>query len=408
MKKVLPVILPACFMLAGCRMSSDNSNRQDLSECPQVAGLEQVGSYKVTVCDPGLLKDTVLLPLSYLTEELHMIQLENNADALVSNVPVTVGEKFILVRAGYNDNTPYRLFNKSGKFIANIGAKGKGPNEYGYILEEQLDEKNNRVYLLPYRSDKILVYDLEGNHLEPVRLPVTTSASSFRVNPDNGIVAVVRPPQPGVEAATSYFAWSQTMSGEIIKCLFPNSMDTEKKQGINYTEVYSGGNLKNFDFYIYNLIPRKDTLYHYEIETNRRIPQFTFDFKNGQIPDHYYTFELPHHFLGMFAESKEIFPRSFLAVNKKVYLIEKSTLKGAYIKLKNDFLGDIEVEDPAVNSFKKGYYMVNYDPADLLEKLENALLNKNLYPEMQKKLINLKNSIKETDNNYVFYAKLKQ
>jgi hypothetical protein len=411
MKKVLPVIFPVCFMLTGmisCRISSDNLNYQDLNECPQVARLEQAGTYKLIVCDPDLLKDTVLLPLSYLTEELHMIQLDNNTDALVSNVSVTVGEKFILVRAGYNDDTPYRLFHKSGRFIANIGAKGKGPNEYGYVYDEQLDEKNNRIYILPYRSDKILVYDLEGNYLEPVRLPVMASKSRFRVNPDNGIVTVIRTPQPDREAATSYFAWSQTISGEIIKCLFPNSMDTEKKQGVsNFSQVFSSGNLKefDFDFYIYNFIPRKDTLYHYDIETNRLIPQFTFDFKNGQIPIHY-NFELPCHFLGMFSEAKQMLPRAWTMVNNKVYLIEKSTLKGAYIKLKNDFLGDIEVENP-VFSFKNGYYVVNYDPADVLEKLENALLNKNLYPEMYKKLINLKNSIKETDNNYVFYAKLK-
>jgi hypothetical protein len=111
--------------------------------------------------------------------------------------------------------------------------------------------------------------------------------------------------------------------------------------------------------------------------------------------------------MGDLSESEEVQPRQWTTKNHKYYVLEKATLKGAYFKLKNDFLGDIEIESPFI-TFSDGYYAVNYEPANLLDKLENALTNKKMSVEMREKLTDLKNSINETDNNYILYAKLKQ
>ncbi|MDR1865200.1 MAG: hypothetical protein LBR08_06470 [Bacteroidales bacterium] len=86
--------------------------------------------------------------------------------------------------------------------------------------------------------------------------------------------------------------------------------------------------------------------------------------------------------------------------------MEKSTLKGAFFKLQNDYLGGLEIGWPSY-AFSNGYYVSNVEPAHLLENLEQALSNKKLTTDLRKKLTDLKNSVKETDNNYIFYAKMK-
>ncbi|MDR1170843.1 MAG: 6-bladed beta-propeller, partial [Bacteroidales bacterium] len=324
MKKVLPVILPACFMLAGCRMSSDNSNRQDLNECPQVAELRQVNTHKVVVCDPHLFKDTVILPLSHFTEELQIVKLENTAEALVSESPVIIGNHHILVNMRWSDKTPYRLFDKSGRFITNIGTFGKGPNEYMYISDQQLDEKNGRIFLLPVNSKKILVYDLNGNSYDPIPLPYQSSRSRIYVDQADSTLSVITLPLRDSRFAAPYFAWMQKLSGKIINGISSKGFELEGKHVLGgFFQIFSGNNTPEKDFLIFSFIPRKDTLYHYDMEGNRLIPQFTVDFKDNQIPIHVY-WELPHHYMGDLSESEEVQPRQWTTKNHKYYVLEKA------------------------------------------------------------------------------------
>jgi hypothetical protein len=101
----------------------------------------------------------------------------------------------------------------------------------------------------------------------------------------------------------------------------------------------------------------------------------------------------------------------YMSVNKPdlaIDIVDKKTLKGAFFKLENDFLGNIEIEWP-IYSFNNGYFIRNYDPGDLFDALEKLLQSgKKLSPEMRDKLTKLKDSITDNDNNYILYAKLKE
>ena len=155
--------------------------------------------------------------------------------------------------------------------------------------------------------------------------------------------------------------------------------------------------------------PRPDTLYHYDIKANRLIPRFVADYSSRSATLEFpgYT-ELPHHYLGFFAakEMQQVGANSFTTTNHIFFVVEKSSLRGDFFKLQNDFLGDIEIEWPT-HAFSNGYFVKNYDPGDLLEDLEKALLNDKLSSAMRQKLTQLKNSISERDNNYILYARLK-
>ena len=88
------------------------------------------------------------------------------------------------------------------------------------------------------------------------------------------------------------------------------------------------------------------------------------------------------------------------------FIVDKHTLKGAFYKIHNDYLGDIPLEWP---TFYNGYYVWNVDPGDLIDQLDAQLKNNtSLKEKARKRLQEIRNDIRESDNNYIFYAKLKK
>ncbi len=65
--KIFPVFFFLLIAVVGCNQPTGNLLYRDLSECNQVAEIKQVGNHKVVVCNPDLLKDMIVLPLSYFT-----------------------------------------------------------------------------------------------------------------------------------------------------------------------------------------------------------------------------------------------------------------------------------------------------------------------------------------------------
>jgi hypothetical protein len=378
---------------------------QDLSKSRKAADMVMVGKHKVTVCNKALLKDTVILPLSYFTEEMKTVKLDNSEQALASPAAVVIGEQYILVRG--SGNNPCKLFTKEGKYITNIGARGKGPGEYQTVCDEILDEKNNRIYILPWSSQSVLVYDLNGKVLDPVRLPMNVPKGKLFVDPSGTTLSIFAVPFTG----SKYIAWTQKVSGEVIDGIVPGTLAISPRDasgnfnGFN-NEIMSGKNTSGMDAFLFTFGARLDTLYHYDAKVNQLIPRFTVDYGSAKkIPIFTYA-ELPLHYMGSFSELKQIDQYTSVTSRYAFFVIEKATLKGNYFKLKNDYLGDMEISP--VYSFSNGYFARNYDPGDLLDELENALSNSKLSADVRQKLTRLKSSISEKDNNYIFYAKLKQ
>lgn len=67
-----------------------------------------------------------------------------------------------------------------GIFLTNIGAIGQGPGEYQMVYDVKLDEANNRIYILPWNASQLLVYDLQGNVLDPIPPLLALSESKIQ------------------------------------------------------------------------------------------------------------------------------------------------------------------------------------------------------------------------------------
>ena len=88
------------------------------------------------------------------------------------------------------------------------------------------------------------------------------------------------------------------------------------------------------------------------------------------------------------------------------YIVDKATGKGAFLKIYNDYFGNLDMGYPS-GLFRNGAYCQNIEPGNLLESIETALKDKTLSDAMRKRLTDLQAGIDENDNNYVLIYKLK-
>ena len=384
----------------GSKDLAENTN-DPLAYSPIVGQYVQVGTDKVMACDQKLLADTVRIPLSFFTEEMELVKLDNRDEALVGQTGVTVSDNYILVY-GSRQN-PFKLFDRKGKFLTNIGAIGQGPGEYQMVYDAKLDEANNRIYILSWNASQLLVYDLQGNVLDPIPLCLRCPKAKFNVDLSGGKVSVVLLPFKGYPAV----AWTQDLEGKRIDFIEPGHLEAPQDFS---NEVTAGFNIPGvFDVNILCIMPtRVDSLYRYASDKNRLIPTFTLNFANtDKIPWHGYG-EYPHHFVGNFSEPPvEVSPGSWTNGQTFHYIVDKETGKGSFFTLYNDYFGNLEIGYPS-SAFFNGYYTRNIEPGNLMTDIENALKNQDITAEMRKKLTDLQASIDENDNNYVMIAQLKR
>ena len=403
MNKLLALIIGVCCSAwTGCSSISTKT----LDECPVVTQTETLAGHPLTVCDQKLLNDTLQIPLSLFAEDLDIIRFDNRDEALMGEQMVIVSENYLLV---WNQEHPVRLFDRKGKFLTNIGANGQGPGEYQSIYDAQIDEANNRIYMLPWTVGQLLVYDLQGNVLPSIPLCLNIPKGKLWINAKDSLIAVFALPFPNIPAV----AWTQDFKGERKSFIEAGSLTAYDFN----SEVYCGYNIDGvFDCMLnYYLPARKDTLYHYDFHNNLLMPHFTMTFTTtNPVPNHTF-YELPHHFLGTTAESIQISKNIFGSTNHKHFIIDKATGKGAYMHLINDFLGNEELplssfdgNFPPYPNFRNGYYILNQDPGNLRDRLEKSMKTGKLSPEQKEKVTRLLNSINENDNNILFLAKLRK
>lgn len=398
--------LLATLMGTSCGTGSSSSQSNDTLESRPIVGkYVQAGDGKLFSAEQELLTDTIRLPLSFFTEEMEIIKLDNRDEALVGATELTVSDNYILAHSGYPPKA-FKLFDRKGTYIADVGAVGNGPGEYNSVYDAQIDEQNQRIYLMPWQSNKLLVFDLKGKVLEQIPLGIHCPKAKFKVDPAKGIITLAALPWPQMPV----FLWTQDMTGKHIQEMAPGHLAVT--QNFN-TEVFSNSNIQNvFDFSLYSMDPsRVDSLYQYNAESNQLQPVFTFNHTTtNPVPWHGYG-EWPNHFVGNFSGPPVIVQfengTGMTPGETFHYIIDKKTGKGAYLKMYNDYFGNLEIGYPSY-AFSKGYFTRNIEPSILQNDIENALKNQDINDAMRKKLTNLQSTINENDNNYVMIAKLKK
>lgn len=323
-------------------------------------------------------KQTRTIPLSSLADNFKIVRIENSDSAIFKRWVIQVTDNYIGVR---QHGGPFKLFDHSGKFLCDVGGVGNGPGEYGPIYDEQIDEANKKIYLMGFAYVKnLLEYDLNGRFIRAIPLTYDLKKPKFRAAAD-GSFGVVQMPFKDDKALAVRYAADGSIQQEV------PAQDYMRVADFN-GEIFSYRNTPAFDFMNTSI----DTLFHYNVEKNIAEPVFTMNFPDPQDkPIHIYM-ELPGYYLTM------VFGSGLVAT-------DKSDGTSSYIKIVNDYFGNIEV--PAF-CFNNGWMVYNVEPMNLIETIEKRLAESDCSEKDKEQLNAVLSTLDENDNDLIFIAKLKQ
>ena len=395
--KILKTILAALVLAitaSSCHKDGEQADATSpLKDSPVVA--QQVITLNgdtIIVCDLSLLKDTIDLPLSTFVSDFELVDLGEDEEALIKETSgggsIAVSPNYIGIYSG----TGYKLFDKTGKYITSLSARGQGPNEYAFsIYDSYIDEKNDRAYLLPFIGSKILVYDLKGNAQPYIPLAHETTKGKFYVDDQKKLLYVAN--MPFSDTASTF--WIQDFEGKLIKEIIAGHLKIVPPDFSN--DINVSMNTEEIDYSVFHWKNTVDTLYHYNEADNRLAPSFTVNFKDNPILHDY--IELPDYYLIRLIEIESDY--------RYIYgLIDKKTLKGNYIKLKLDMLGNIDA--PAWAIFERGLYTANIYAYYLQGQCDRLSDLSSLPSGIAKYIQDLQQNDCEDLNNIILIGRLKK
>ena len=400
--KLFILTLASIFLLMACKEEQSGGNVSLIDKCSVIATREvtEAGD-TVVVCDLAKVREKVTLPLSQLVDSLEFIRLESTDTALVGPavLGIEVTKHFMGIISSPNDN--FKLFDRTGKYLRNIGKRGQGPGEFITIYHSHIDEKGDRIYLSPWYGDKILVYDLQGRYVgEDIPLAYFAHNIVINVNAKEKQLTVAQNPWDTEDIPA---VWMQDFGGRVVHSQRMKHLDWQPNFSCmtKSQRMDPGGNMT--DFYIQTIVPRPDTIYHYDTTANRCVPQFTLKVDERYTYAYYETF---HYYFVRVLAAGQVAPNNYL----RCLLIDKSTLKGAEVELVADELGGISVPLKYNGLYYSSYYdfVMCIDPYRLMMLLEERLKEKDKMSKKDlAKITELLKSISDDDNNYLLLGKWK-
>ena len=103
--------------------------------------------------------------------DVEYVPLETTDDYLTQGDVQAIGNQYIVVKNWVNDGDIFLFDRKSGKAVKKINRKGQGGEEYPYINNILLDEKRGELLVNSSVTNKIYVYDFDGNFLRSFPTP---------------------------------------------------------------------------------------------------------------------------------------------------------------------------------------------------------------------------------------------
>ena len=366
---------------------------------------------------------------------IELIPLETNENCLLDIIPspsVILNDSIIL----FSVTNRLYVFDRTGKFLNQVGERGQGPNEYIFISDFFLNKDNSNIYITDLV--KVLEYNVNGTFVSSFMKPVVDSEPLSYCSYIGENIFIGQKNYNGTNEC-KYYLFNN--NGVIVKC-FPNYILFNKKdQSLSTIDgslipVWVDNQLFLKDFI-------NDTIYTY---TNSILqPAYIFDFGKYSIPkdnwNHanskdffifspgfgnlvgtpkffFYKITIPDIFSG---------PKSKPTYNHllNVYKSSDRVVYGIYNKekslnilldtddhLQKGFINDINGGLSFIPRFYAGNDIVIdiWNPTDMKEMLTEAYFKTRTIKDQQayQKLKDLLKNLKEDDNPVIVVAKLKK
>ncbi|MDR2970087.1 MAG: 6-bladed beta-propeller, partial [Tannerellaceae bacterium] len=228
-----------------------------------VADREVINGDTVIVFDSGMVKQRSTVPVELLVDGFEVVKMDNSKeDALIGGRLTLVGISSNYIGVHHYQFFAFKLFEKEGRYLRDIGSIGQGPGEYNAIQDCYMDEENDRIYLLTgYNSTEVLVYDFNGNHYPPVRLAPScnvSGGSKMKLRPGKDEIIFTR---SLVGRGTGFYhVWVQDWDGNFIQGIRDTEYYPERANSESTTTHLHTENVELFRLGSNNA---EDYLYHY-------------------------------------------------------------------------------------------------------------------------------------------------
>ena len=103
------------------------------------------------------------IPWEALVENIEIIPLETNQKSLISDIDHIIFDQDNIYIQSWHDKV--LQFSKAGRYIRQIGEKGRGPGEYFSVIDFQISDG----FVLILDSKSILKYDNEGRFIKQLK-----------------------------------------------------------------------------------------------------------------------------------------------------------------------------------------------------------------------------------------------
>lgn len=335
----------------------------------------------------------VRIQLSDWVEDFRWIQFENSDTAIIAGQNVYITDNYI----GLMDNQCFKLFNRNGAYICDIGRMGHGPGEYTVLYSAALDEVRNRIYAVPFGHKKVWVYDFQGNSIEDLDFPILAKGVA-RSMADGSILLT----HLNFGHSMQYFHLDtiglRTYTSDKGKIVVSRNL---KGEFIGYNnEIHLRNNTDLFTFHIYPSFA--DSLFCFNPDTRKSYVRFTLSNAN--------TRNL------VISETKSAFFIRYFSIDTNIVedwkpisdimIASKYDNTVCYADVKNDYMGGI----PVTSQFampQDGWYYEVLEPIQLLEMIEERLNDSDCSDENKTFLKQLKKSFDINGNNILFYGRIK-
>lgn len=346
---------------------------------------------QIVVLDEAKVTEKKTVKLSDLVEDFQVVRFDNKDEAFFKAFWMYFSDNYICIRQSGN---PIKLFDKSGRYLGNVGNIGQGPGEYNHIYDILLDEKGQSIYVTPIVSDNVLHYDLTGKYIDKLRFGEKINKGRMFLSSDASILSLVhlcfRDAGDKFTGANVQLQNPDSVQYVYVEEIASNMKNQEGiRVGFN-DEIWSYRNSADFPF----MMTHTDTLYHYNSQTNKIQAAFTMSMDPDKKGDSFFIFnEWPHHYFV-----------TIVGEGGRNILVSKERPVGYEVEFVNDFMGNLEFYPQT----QDGYFFQNWEPAELREALEEALASGNCPDDQKEKLKAFMQTLHDNDNNLLFLGKLKQ
>ncbi len=399
------------LLLGGCLASCSITSEQAIEDTwKPVAEWKVVEGDSVMVADVSKAEVETTLPLEMIADDYQVIKLDKEAEeySILSDAFIT--ENYIGISC--YSYSPFRLFKKDGTFLRQIGGLGEEINgNYESVSNAQIDEANNRIYIMPAnyqktpttKSPAILAYDLEGNFLHEIPLACRIGfGSSFKVDAQKGEIIVI-----GQEVKTErkeYRTWVQDMEGNLKFGIYDTDKRNDEGNGNMTISLYHTDAVETFAVVTpsrkYSTRKGTEFLYHLNQEERRLVPKFQARTKERTN----FIYELPSYYI-----IESTMSDGGADAKTPKCIVDKKTLKGA------SFNGFVTPEGLLLDQYsllsktRNGYFSLVEKESRILKRIQKTDKSK-LTKEQRKKLKQLYQKLNSDKNDDIilFMAKFKK